>query len=81
MTAKNKFKIKNIVPSGLDGVPDVDPLVEAFLESLLPLEASDLMHVFVDARTKARYCECHIPASKLGPALDDRRAPRPGRTG
>ncbi len=67
MTAKNKFKIRNILPNGLAGVPDVDPLVEAFLASLQPLEASDLTHVFVDARTKARYCECHIPAGKLVP--------------
>ncbi len=67
MVAKNKFKIKNIVPTGLDGVPDVDALVEAFLETLEPLEASALVHVLVDARTKARYCECHILASKLVP--------------
>lgn len=67
MIAKNKFRIKNVVPNGIAGVPDVDALVEAFLESLQPLEAGDLTHVFVDARTKARYCECHITAGKLVP--------------
>lgn len=67
MVAKNKFKIQNIVPDRLDGVPNVDGLVEAFLGTLEPLEASDLVYVLVDARTKARYCECHIRASKLVP--------------
>jgi hypothetical protein len=43
----------------------VDALVTDFLASLQPLEAADLVHVFVDARTKARYCEVHIPAKKL----------------
>ena len=67
MNPKNKFKIKNVIPKGLDGVPDVEGLVEAFLETLQPLEANDIVHVFVDARTKARYCECHVLASKLVP--------------
>jgi hypothetical protein len=30
VTAKNKFKIKNIVPNGLDAVLDVDPLSKRF---------------------------------------------------
>jgi len=64
---KTKFNIKNIVPSKLENVRNVDALVEAFLHTLQPLEASDVCHVFVDARTNARYCECHIPASKLVP--------------
>lgn len=66
-TQQYKFNIKNIIPPGLDGVPDVDALVRAFLEMLQPLEISDVCHVLVDARTKARYCECHICASKLVP--------------
>jgi hypothetical protein len=67
MVAKSKFKMKNVVPDGLAGVTNVDDLVEAFLGTLEPLEADDLVHVFVDAKTKARYCECHILASKLIP--------------
>jgi hypothetical protein len=67
VTAKNNLKIRNVVPSGLDGVTDVRSLVVAFLSTLQPLEAADLTHVFVDARTNARYCECHIRASKLIP--------------
>jgi hypothetical protein len=65
--AKKQSNIKNIIPQGLDGVPNVDALVEAFISTLEPLEASDLVHILVDARTKARYCECHILASKLVP--------------
>jgi hypothetical protein len=64
---KSKFKIKNIIPSGLENVENVDSLVEAFLQAVQPLEANDAFHVFVDARTNARYCECHIAAGKLVP--------------
>ena len=60
----SKPNIKNIVPKGLQ-VQDVDSLVEAFLQEFEPLEANDVFHVFVDVRTNARYCECHIPANKL----------------
>ena len=67
MNLKSKFKIKNIIPSRLEDVQNVDALVEAFVETLDPLEASDVVHVLVDARTKARYCECHIRAIKLVP--------------
>ena len=64
---KNKFNIKNIVPDKLENVKVVDPLVEAFLQTVRPLEAADVFHVLVDARTNARYCECHVPASRLVP--------------
>lgn len=45
----------------------MDSLVEAFLQAFQPLEVNDVFHVLLDARTNARYCECHIPASKLVP--------------
>jgi hypothetical protein len=64
---KSKFNIKNILPAKLEGVKNVDSLVEAFVHTVQPLEANDVFHVLVDARTNARYCECHIPASKLVP--------------
>jgi hypothetical protein len=51
----------------LENVPNVDSLVEAFLTRFSHLEANDVFHVFVDARTNARYYEWHIPASKLVP--------------
>ena len=67
LNQKSKFNIKNIVPAKLEGVKNVDSLVDAFLHAVQPLEANDVFHVLVDARTNARYCECHIPASKLVP--------------
>ena len=65
MVSQKEYKIKNIVPAGLNDVPNVDERVKAFLRILQPLEVGDVVHVLVDARTKARYCECHILASKL----------------
>jgi hypothetical protein len=65
---KKKFNIRNVIPAGLEkDVPDVDSLVESFVSTLEPLEATDIVHVLVDARTNARYCECHISSSKLVP--------------
>jgi hypothetical protein len=81
MPNHNQVKITNVVPDGLKGVQNVDSLVEAFLKTLQPLEADNVSHVFVDARTNARYCECHIRASKLVPlstadvALDPEEQP------
>jgi hypothetical protein len=60
--------IKNIVPADLVGqVPNVDSLVEEFVADCEPLEKDEFIYVFVDARTGARFCECHILASKLVP--------------
>lgn len=67
MNSQKKPNIKNSIPDGLQGVKNVDLLVEAFWQALQPLEANDVFHVFVDLRTQARYCECHIAASKLVP--------------
>jgi len=63
----NKVNLKNNVPAGLQKVQDVDSTVEAFLKAFQPLESSEVFHVLVDARTNARYCECHITANKLVP--------------
>jgi hypothetical protein len=62
-----KVRLRNNVPTGLQGVQDVDSVVESFLETFQPLEADEAFHVLVDARTHARYCECHIAANKLVP--------------
>jgi hypothetical protein len=69
MSNNNKvtLNIKNVIPEGIQGVRNVDALVESFLQFFQPLEANDVFHVLVDARTNARYCECHIPANKLVP--------------
>jgi hypothetical protein len=61
------FVIKNIIPEGFSGVISVDDLVTEFFEACEPLEKDDVVYVFVDARTGARFCECHILASKLLP--------------
>jgi hypothetical protein len=60
--------IKNVPPKSLTlELKDVDETVNQFIELFHPLEAADVFHVLVDARTNARYCECHILASKLIP--------------
>jgi hypothetical protein len=60
-----KFQIINVVPRDLEGkLQPVKSLVEAFIADSDPLERERL-HVLVDARTKAQYCECHIKASRL----------------
>jgi len=59
--------LKNIVPEDLaDKVTDVDDLVIEFCTACEPLEKDDLIYVFVDHKTGARFCECHR-ASKLIP--------------
>ena len=65
--ADTGFVIKNIIPEGFSGVVSVDGLVTEFFEACQPLEKDDVVYVFVDARTGARFCECHILASKLLP--------------
>src|ERR1700682_135021 len=78
---KNNPNIRNIVPKDLPPVQNVDSLVEDFIQAFQPLEANDVFLVFVDARTNARYCECHIPTNKLVPlstvdvALDPEEQP------
>jgi hypothetical protein len=64
---KDKVNIKTIVPNGLQNVQNVDALVGVFVQAFQPLEANDVFHVLVDARTNARHCECHIQANKLAP--------------
>lgn len=64
----SKFTIKNKVPEELENrVINVDSLVTEFFQACEPLEKDDVVYVFVDARTGARFCECHIPANKLVP--------------
>jgi hypothetical protein len=55
----------NIVPPDLAGfVPDVSDLVDEFVKICSPVESAKLL-VFVDAKTKARYCECHLQAKRI----------------
>ncbi len=39
--------------------------IEALKKVLEPIEGTEELHVLVDNRTGARYCECHIRAEKL----------------
>ena len=66
---ESKPEIKNVIPASLVTEPaNVDSLVVEFLAACEPLEKTDIVYVFVDARTGARFCECHIRASKFIPA-------------
>jgi hypothetical protein len=63
--ARLMAKIIYKVPADLkDTAADVAAIVEEFVEACSPLEKSKLF-VMVDARTGARYCECHIRAQRL----------------
>jgi hypothetical protein len=55
----------NIVPSDLAGsLPDVNDLVDEFVSICSPVEGAKLL-VFVDVKTRARYCECHLQAKAI----------------
>ena len=63
--AKNGSGIVDVIPDGIEGtVADVTDVVTEFVKQCNPLERGQL-HVLVDARTNARYCECHMRASKM----------------
>jgi len=58
------MQIDNVIPANLlDRVNAVDDLVTEFAQACNPLEKT--FHILVDARTFARFCECHILASRL----------------
>ena len=62
------IRVKNVVPPELQkNIKGVDDVVVQFIRIFEPLEATDVFRVFVDARTMARYCECHVDASKIVP--------------
>jgi hypothetical protein len=48
-----------------DGAAKADPVFSAFCETFAPLERPETLLRLIDQRTGARYCECHIKASKL----------------
>lgn len=64
--APPKMNIVDVVPKDLKKVPLVRDLVVEFAETFAPLEI-DKLQVLIDARTMARFCECHVYASKLIP--------------
>jgi len=56
-----------VATDGIDPLAGIEKLVEQFTAIFGPLEGDEGSHVLVDARTKARYSECHVLASKLVP--------------
>src|SRR5689334_18992414 len=63
-TVKKIYTVRNVVPDDLSTeAKDVGESVSEFANQCEPLEQD--LHVIMDARTLARYCECHIRADKL----------------
>jgi hypothetical protein len=68
MSTKHGLEIRNIIPDDLkESVANVDELVRAFATKFEPAEARDFISIYVDARTQARYAECHVHAATLVP--------------
>lgn len=51
--------------SGSNGQKPVHDLLKEFVTDCHPLESIDKLNLLTDARTSARYCECHIMGSVL----------------
>jgi hypothetical protein len=63
--AKSRTRVIDAAPNGLkSSMPDTTAAVDEFISTCEPLE-QDVIHLLVDARTNARYCECHIKAHKI----------------
>ena len=61
-------KIRSIIPDDLASTITVpEELIQEFISRFQPVERTDVLHLFVDARTGALYSECHINADKLVP--------------
>jgi hypothetical protein len=59
-----KTVIKAVIPQVLvTAIVVPEALVEGFVQTFAPTETT--LHLFVDARTNAVYCECHVTAEKL----------------
>jgi len=62
-----KIKVVDVVPEDLTSVAkDTTELLSSFAQKFEPLE-SERLFLLIDACTNARYCECHIKASKMIP--------------
>jgi hypothetical protein len=63
---ESKLKFRRVLPCGIkqNDLQDVDQIVADFIDQCEPVERDSIM-VFVDARTKAQYCECHLRAKKI----------------
>jgi hypothetical protein len=60
--------VKPVIPSDLQSRIEIpETLIRDFVSTLNPSESADVLQLFVDAKTLALYCECHVFASKLVP--------------
>ncbi len=63
-----KPTLKAVLPEDLaDKIQIPEEQIRDFVSTFEPSETADVLHLFVDARTSALYCECHVKASKLVP--------------
>ena len=63
--SKPRVDIVDMAPADLRRtLPDVTSLIEDFAISCNPLERGSFT-LLVDARTSARYCECHVKAQTI----------------
>lgn len=63
--AKSHTRIIDATPTDLKtAVPDVTDTVKDFIATCQPLE-QDTLYLLVDARTNARYCDCHVQARTI----------------
>lgn len=51
--------------SDADHSQDVEAILKSFVKELQPIENEKGLLILTDNRTGARYCECHVQASKL----------------
>jgi hypothetical protein len=60
-----KINVIDVAPDSLvENLQDVSDLIEDFARKCMPLEIENL-YLLTDARTNARYCECHIRANTI----------------
>lgn len=67
--SKDSLSIKLVADKNQQLTKELEKSITAFANRLEPVEAqSGQLLVFVDKRTGAHYCECHVKASKFVPA-------------
>src|SRR5262249_22505288 len=59
-----KTTIRTVIPDDLKAsIQTPETLIEKFVETFSPTETT--LQIFVDARTNAVFCECHVLAEKI----------------
>lgn len=66
MATKPKTGVTPVVPADLEtSAPVIHAMAQEFSQTCEPLERATALYVLTDEKTGAKYCECHIKASKL----------------